>query len=254
MKPAYYNENDPKAAAWLRELINQNHIAPGDVDERDIRDVRPDDLVGYVQCHFFAGIGGWSLALRRAGWPDERPVWTGSCPCQPHSAAANRLKKGFADDRDLWPIWFDLVEAVGPDTVFGEQVDDSVTWIDRTLADLESAGFAVGAGDIPALAVDAPCERMRTFFVANTNGSRLSQQSGAIPMGQKLSASECSSRCSHYGNHRTTGEHGKTRRIKPGVRLLADGFPGRVAILRGFGNAINIQTATAFIEASMEAI
>jgi hypothetical protein len=30
---AYYNEFDPFAAAWLRELIKAGLIAPGDVDE-----------------------------------------------------------------------------------------------------------------------------------------------------------------------------------------------------------------------------
>ena len=84
---AYYNEIDRFAAAWLRELIKRNLIAPGEVDERSIADVRPDDLVGFDQVHFFAGIGVWSYALRQAGWPDDRPVWTGSCPCQPFSCA-----------------------------------------------------------------------------------------------------------------------------------------------------------------------
>lgn len=83
MASAYYNENDPFAAAWLRRLIEAGEIAPGVVDERSIVDVQPQDLSSYTQCHFFAGIGGWSLALRFAGWPDDRPVWTGSCPCQP---------------------------------------------------------------------------------------------------------------------------------------------------------------------------
>lgn len=83
----YYNENDPKAAAWLRELIRCGHIPFGYVDTRSICDVRADELVRYVQCHFFAGIGGWPLALKLAGWPGDRPVWTGSCPCQPFSAA-----------------------------------------------------------------------------------------------------------------------------------------------------------------------
>src|SRR5688572_30643871 len=64
--PNYYNEHDPYAAAWLRNLIAAGHIAPGDVDERSILDVQPADLAGYVQCHFFAGIGVWSHALRLA--------------------------------------------------------------------------------------------------------------------------------------------------------------------------------------------
>ena len=87
---AYYNEIDPFAAGWLRNLIAAGHIAPGDVDERSIEDVSPDDLARYEQCHFFAGIGGWSYALRLAGWPDDRPVWTGSVPCQPLSSAGQR--------------------------------------------------------------------------------------------------------------------------------------------------------------------
>ena len=88
--PAYYNENDPYPAQWLRNLIAAGHIAPGEVDERSITEVKPDDLHGYTQCHFFAGIGGWSYALRLAGFDDTRPAWTGSCPCQPFSAAGKQ--------------------------------------------------------------------------------------------------------------------------------------------------------------------
>ena len=79
----YYNENNKFNAQWLRELIKRGAIAPGDVDEASIEDVVPADLAGYTQCHFFAGIGTWSYVLRRAGWPDDRRLWTGSCPCFP---------------------------------------------------------------------------------------------------------------------------------------------------------------------------
>src|SRR5690554_276556 len=117
---AYYNEIDPKAAAWLRELIKKGLIAAGEVDERDIRDVRPSDLKGFTQHHFFAGIGVWSYALRLAGWPDDKPVWTRSCPCQPSSAAGRR--KGTSDERHLCPAWQWLIREYRPDTIFGEQV------------------------------------------------------------------------------------------------------------------------------------
>lgn len=165
---AYYNEFDKGAAAWLRELIKRGLIAPGDVDERSIVDVRPDDLAGYRQCHFFAGIGGWSYALRLAGWPDDRPVWTGSCPCQPFSAAGKR--EGFADDRHLWPVWFGLISERQPATVFGEQVasKDGLDWLDTVSADMEGAGYAIGAADLCAAGVGAPHIRQRLWFVADS--------------------------------------------------------------------------------------
>jgi hypothetical protein len=59
---AYYNEIDSDAAEVLQELIRDGVIAPGDVDTRSIKDVQPDDLRGYTQCHFFAGGGLWSVA------------------------------------------------------------------------------------------------------------------------------------------------------------------------------------------------
>ena len=179
---AYYNEFDPFAAAWLRELIKAGHIADGEVDERSIVDVRPYDLRGFTQCHFFVGIGVWPYALRQVGWPDHRPVWTGSCPCQPYSAAAADRRRGFEDQRDLWPTWYHLIRDERPVCVLGEQVDDSSAWIDRAAFDLESAGFAFGAVDFPACAVDAPNERMRTYFVADSDGSGRREQGWPVAM------------------------------------------------------------------------
>ena len=98
---AYYNEIDPYAVHWLRNLITAGHISNGIVDERSIVDVEASDLSGFTQCHFFAGLGGWSYGLRLAGWPDSRPVWTGSPPCQPFSVAG--LQKGKDDERHLAP-------------------------------------------------------------------------------------------------------------------------------------------------------
>ncbi|WP_186056537.1 DNA cytosine methyltransferase [Burkholderia gladioli] len=175
---AYYNEIDPYAAQWLRNLIAAGHIAPGDVDERSIEDVRPDDLRGYTQCHFFAGIGVWSYALRRAGWPDERPVWTGSCPCQPFSAAGKGL--GFADERHLWPSWHWLIGECRPAIVFGEQVASSAVepWIDLVQADVESLGHAFGCVPFPSAGVNAPHIRDRAYWFAYATSKRHAQRDG----------------------------------------------------------------------------
>lgn len=147
---AFYNEHDPKAAAWLRELIAQDHIAPGVVDERSISDIAPDELAGFAQCHFFAGIGVWPLALRAAGWADDRPIWSGSCPCQPFSAAGKG--DGFDDERHLWPDWHWLIGERRPAVVVGEQVasKDALVWLDLVSADMEAAGYAFGAADLCA--------------------------------------------------------------------------------------------------------
>ena len=176
----YYNEIDPYAAQWLRNLISAGHIAKGDVDERSIKDVKPDDLRGYTQCHFFAGIGIWSYALRRSGWPDDRPVWTGSCPCQPFSAAGKG--GGFADERHLWPAFFHLIGERRPVVVLGEQVasQDGLAWLDLVQADMEGAGYAVGAVDTCAAGFGAPHIRQRLYWVGHADEGRGRRHAGAV--------------------------------------------------------------------------
>lgn len=192
---AYYNEFDPQAAAWLRELIAKGHIAPGLVDERSIEDVKPDDLKEFTQCHFFAGIGVWSYALRRAGWDDSRPVWTASCPCQPFSAAG--AGSGFADPRHLWPSLAWLIAECKPSVVIGEQVASKAVgpWVDFVHADLEAMGYAFGAVPFPSAGVGAPHIRDRLYWVAYPNGDRCNQgrecQSSAGNDGVERDGSAC---------------------------------------------------------------
>ncbi|MBX4530654.1 DNA cytosine methyltransferase [Klebsiella pneumoniae] len=333
---AYYNEVDPHAVQHLRNLIDAGHIAPGVVDTRSIEDVTPNDIKGFNQCHFFAGIGGWSLALRCAGWSDSRPVWTASCPCQPFSPAGKGL--GFADERHLWPSAHWLVGQRRPVVVFGEQSGsaDANDWIDLVQADVEALGYAFGAVAFPSASVGAPHQRDRTYWVADadrqqwegrgefqppgggkpsdsgvisgvahTDGNgrerrlsgRTDPQREAIDGQARCGCAACglahtnheqrplalsarsyadASRQWNKDSEAVAGcscimqpgpvnsiwrdadwlhcQDGKWRPVRPGSFPLADGVPGRVGRLRAYGNAINIEAATAFIKAYMAAV
>lgn len=281
---AYYNEIDPFTADWLRELIRAGHIASGEVDTRSIEDVAPDDLAGFAQCHFFAGIGTWSYALRRAGWADDRPVWTGSCPCQPFSAAGKR--KGIADERHLWPAFFRLIQERRPVVVFGEQVasKDGLAWLDLVSADLEGAGYAVGAVDTCAACVGAPHIRQRLYWVAHADGKQLHRRrfpkerggaeladsGGTVGLANAVQAGRAE-RGAGAGGGQVAGRggagysvpansawrdadwllcrDGRWRPVEPGAFPLAHGVADRVGRLRGYGNAIVAPQAEAFIRA-----
>ncbi len=168
----YYNEHNPKKAAWLRQLIKEGLIPNGEVDERDIQKVEPSELTRFTQCHFFAGVGGWSYALRLAGWPDAKPVWSGSCPCQPFSVAGKADTVG--DERHLWPPFYRLITQCNPPVTFGEQVASKSgrEWISGIRVDLERVGYAVGAADLCAAGVGSPHIRQRLYWVADTAGAR----------------------------------------------------------------------------------
>jgi DNA (cytosine-5)-methyltransferase 1 len=174
----FYNDIDPYCAGWLKNLIAAGMIPPGVVDTRDIREIQPDELEQYRRVHFFAGIGGWALTLDLAGWPDERPVWTGSCPCQPFSCAGQR--KGESDERHLWPEFFRLIGSRRPPVVFGEQVSgsDGLEWLRGVRADLAARDYRVGAADLCAAGLGAPHIRQRLYWVADAKDSGRERQQG----------------------------------------------------------------------------
>ena len=247
---AYYNEFDPFAAAWLRELIADGLIAPGDVDDRSITDVSPADLVGYTQCHFFAGIGGWSYALRLAGWPDDRPVWTGSCPCQPFSTAGRR--RGTDDPRHLWPEFCRLLRESRPDAVFGEQVSSAFGWLDLVCGDLEGEGYAVGAAIVGAHSVGAPHLRQRLYWVADTDEQ--GPQGRGVRLGKESNQRMLGAGGPWDNPNWVPCRDGKWRPVEPGTFPLAHGVPARVGRLRGYGNAIVPQVAAAFVMAYLDSL
>lgn len=290
----YYNENDPYAAQWLRNLMAAGHIPEGCVDTRSIVDVQPEDLAVFTQCHFFAGIAGWPLALALAGWPADRPVWTGSCPCQPFSVAGKR--KGNSDERHLWPCFYKLISERKPATVFGEQVasKDGREWLSGVRTDLEAVGYAVGAADLCAASAGAPHIRQRLFWVADATeqgewrrglcgpgegvsaaDQRASGQSGGRGFANGLGDTHDAGpqrrglRPEQSPSERAAGTpgsafwdafdvapcaDGKARRIESGTFPLAHGVPARVGKLRAYGNAIVPPLAAGFIEAFLEAV
>jgi DNA (cytosine-5)-methyltransferase 1 len=242
---AYYNEFHKPTAAWLRELIKRELIADGVVDTRSIKEVRQGDLHEYTQVHFFAGIGGWSRALRLAGWPDDKPVWTGSCPCQSFSTAGTM--RGKADKRHLWPWFRDLIVGCRPSQVFGEQVANAIKfdWLDDVATELGEADYEVGAAVFPASYVGAPHLRERLYFVADSDYRPLSSTQ-LQPVGDCMDDGFWSDAVwEQYPD-------GKGRAVKPGVRTVADGVPGGVELLRGAGNAIVPSQAAEFIRAYLE--
>lgn len=260
MAYAYYNEIDPFCAEWLQNLIKKGLIADGVVDTRSITEVSYHDIKEFTQCHFFAGLGGWQYALRLAGWPDDRPVWTGSCPCQPFSVAG--AKKGFTDDRHLWPVFYNLIQKCRPRIVFGEQVAsaDGIDWFSQVQIDLETAGYASAGLDLCAAGVGAPHTRQRIFWVGDSDKERVEglrkHQQIIYPQRrqdagrQRLPSAVAPSFWSSWESQQ--GADQRVREVPPGLMSGTNGSASRVGRLCAYGNAIVPQVAKEFIEAFME--
>ena len=274
------NEIDPFCVAVLRECIKRRVISDGIVDDRSIEEVDPKDLQEFTWCHFFAGGGFWDIAARRAGFPTDEKLSTGSCPCQPFSNAGKRA--GTSDSRHLWPHFYRLIAAAKPSVVFGEQVSSKLgyDWFDGVASDLESQDYQCEAVDIPACAVNAPHKRNRLYWIArflgNTderNGGRRFQAEEQLRNESFAKSSETNVADSVKWNKRSmrnesgitmdsenywreyewrTGKDGKSRRVKPGISLLAHGISRRVDKLHIGGNAIVVPLAEEFIKAYIE--
>lgn len=258
---AYYNEFDPAAAHILKAMIDFGVIAPGEVDTRSIKEVQPDDLIGFTQCHFFAGGGLWSVAARLAGWPDYEPLWTGSCPCQPFSAAGKGA--GTDDPRHLWPDFHRLISARRPPVVMGEQVAGAAGygWFDGVRSDLAGEGFASRTVDFPACSVDAPHQRNRLYWVAMEEpNSRRQEGRSVLGPGQGDSADQwnahgqprgpngCSGQGVTLGDAFGKGLEGQRRhgdgswRQKPGGSVAEADGAERYDVANGAGKGRNAGT------------
>lgn len=275
----FFNDNEPFVVAWLKNLY-----PAAMVDGRDIREIQAASLAKFSRCHFFAGIGGWEYALRLAGWPEDRPVWTGSCPCQPFSQAG--CLKGLGDERHLWPAFRRLITECHPPVVFGEQVASRTAreWLSGIRLDLEGMGYAVGAADLCAASVGAPHIRQRLYWVADSAGKRDELRFQAVreaeptgggevdglddAPGARVGFGQLSVSCGDGANNGISGPtspwddavclpcaDGKARRAprpESGILPLAYGIPARVGRLRAYGNSIVPQIAAVFVRSFVE--
>jgi DNA (cytosine-5)-methyltransferase 1 len=278
----FYNDN--VTAAWLRELVRASLLPKGEVSGRSVLNLNPADVAGFRHCHFFCGIGGWPYALALAGWPDDREIWTASLPCQPFSSAGQHL--GNLDERHLWPAFYRLVAARRPATIVGEQVasKDGREWLAGVRLDLEGAGYACGAANLPACAVGSPQQRERLFWfaidpVAHAEEERRRRRPDDEDGGRgQQPFADRDARGGFWDDAIVfNGADGKARRVgknQSGVcrlahglpieldRLWDDGFgaipllardvPGWTGLIHGLGNAIVPQIGAEFVRAFMD--
>ena len=220
----YYNEIEPFAVEWLKGLIADGQLPDGDIDTRSIADVQPSDLDGYADCHFFAGIGGWALALRRVG-VEGQGIWTGSCPCQPFSSAGKQ--KGFSDERHLWPEFHRLIAECRPAAVFGEQVASPLgrSWLATVRSEMEDLGYGVGAADLCAASVGSPHIRQRLWWVAHSDQG----QRGRWTDGEERQLDgEAPGRQQGYRESESGGENGRVAHADDGQQGLEQGSSGGI--------------------------
>lgn len=279
--------------AMIKRAVRLGLLPDGEFDTRSITDVTADELKGFRQWHFFAGIGGWPRAVRLAGYEAQPGLMTGSCPCQPFSNLGKR--KGKDDARNLWPEMHRLCRELRPRVCFGEQVasPDGRHWLEGVHADLEDAGYAFAGTNLAAAGIGAPHQRQRLYWMAYD--PRFGRQSWVRPdpkpddgcgsweqsrtgrwvgnagrarlEGYTGHVNPCAEPrwiiAGSAGSTPETGDamwcstlDGKQRPvpIEPALFPLAHGFPNRVELLRGAGNAVVVPLAKAYIEAGMAAI
>lgn len=258
---AVYNDLNPYTSQWLANLAHAGEIADGEVICGPIDRITPEDVRG-KQFHAFAGIGVWSLALRRAGISDSFPLWTGSCPCQPFSNLASPYSEQLNDHRHVWPAWFRLIRECRPPIIFGEQVSSAfaLEWFDEVAANLESEDYAVASADLCSAGVNHPHPRQRLFFVAYSNSQRPSARNDQIPHDERpdlVQPDETVRRSVDYGVRNSFGTlRGNTGRRylvpdEPGFQPLVTRSTTYVERVSAYGNAIDAEVAATFIRAAV---
>lgn len=188
--------------------------------------------------------------------PDSIDLVSGGFPCQPFSSAGKR--QGTADDRDLWPEMFRIIQQLWPTWVVGENVANFAHMeLDRTLDDLEGLGYQTRAFVFPAEAIGALHRRQRTFIVAHATGKR---QSG-VEVHQKSRGRQLHHQSDHNKAwHQTwtkqervllAGREAIENRVS-GIHRIDDGFPEQLDRLKALGNAVMPQQVLPIFNAIMQ--
>jgi DNA (cytosine-5)-methyltransferase 1 len=168
----------------------------------------------------------------------------GGFPCQPYSVSGEQ--KGKEDDRDLWPEMSRVVEELRPNWVVGENVANFANMeLDRTISDLENFEYQATTFVLPALAVGAEHQRLRTFVIANSYGIDVERCSEIqIPWRRELSR-ELYARSFEEINRRSAV-------YQPRLCRAYNGIPDQVDRVKSLGNAVVPQQAYPIFAAIME--
>ena len=193
---AYYNDIEPFPCQVLRARIADGRLPGGTVDQRSICDIKPDEIPIGTQVHLFAGIGGFALAARLAGLPDDFDIWTGGFPCQDISYAG----KGAGLSGSRSGLFFEIVRLLRgvrqrPAWLLLENVPAiKKRGIDWVLSELEGLGYTCWSSVVGAGAVGSSQNRLRLFLVVHAPRS-----------GAGIMYKNCSKDSEVFGSRRSNG-------------------------------------------------
>lgn len=250
MSEVYYNDNNDYCCQVLEARIKDGHLPKGWVDNRDIREVKAEELKPYKQIHLFAGIGGFPLGFQWAGVPTDFSIITGGFPCQDISAAGRGA--GIDGERSgLWAEMYRLIRDIRPRHILVENVPALAgRGLGRVLGDLAAIGLDSEWDSVPAAAFGSDQIRERIFILAYAKHDRLEVRRGAGFISKKVL--KCSGVCeleSPGGTIKTdkalarfAGNQTQWKREPPMDRVV-DGIPRRVDRIKALGNAIVPQIA-----------
>lgn len=214
----------------------------------------------------FSGIGGFALAAERVGWktvgfceintycqkvlrkhwPDvpihknikdfdgvSADIITGGFPCKQTSlAAAIHGNRCGLDGKDsgLWWEYLRLVQAVRPVWVVVENPPGVNQWAGEIQTGLEGLGYRVSRLEWSSRDCGASHRRRRVFFVANSNGTRLSLTRENKP---------------HSATNVTWASFTGRIRDESNARVLRvdDGISARVERITAIGNSVDPRVA-----------